>query len=126
VHAFVCCRNANARQQFCYGTGRNPDASDIEEIETRIRARDERRRMGDHYDFESEFLREYNATMAKIKAGQERAKQNYYDIFKQEIMPAINMVAKARSKLSPFKHQKAGVQTVRLLDGFGRELPTKD
>lgn len=124
AHAFICCRNATQRQQFCYGTGRDPGGEDLAEIESRIQARNQRRRVEDHYAFESEFMREYTATMARIKKGQERAKQNYYDILKQEIDPVFSMIGKARSKLPPFNHQKAGVKTVRLLDQHGRELPT--
>jgi hypothetical protein len=125
AHAFICCRNANQKHQFCYGTGRDPGGEDLEDLKQRIQARDERRRLGDHYDYESEFMREYNATMDKIKKGEAQAKQNYYDIFKQELDPVFSMIGKARSKLTPLPREpKAGVTTVKLLDQFGRDLPT--
>jgi hypothetical protein len=102
AHAFVCCKNATANEQLCiWGVGgRDPVDSDIEEVRQRIQARDENAKLRkDGMPTESEWKTEYQQIMDELKEGGERAKENYYEILKDAIVPGLNVVMKERVDL---------------------------
>ena len=126
AHGYVCCKRATEEGRFCYGTGRDPAALDLEEVEARIQARDGRKRVRDNYDFEVERARLVRERMASLQAGEDRQRSKYTAIFGEEVDPWFAMQVRERQKVAPVNRIAAGTKRLRLYDNYGKELPVKE
>lgn len=90
-HFIVCCNLANDAHHLCWGQGRDPNQSDVEEIQAQIAGRDSLPKL--HALGErptgAEVSRETQKTLDEIALGEQKQGDLYHEMFKDAIQPTV-------------------------------------